>query len=78
MYPSTLSLVSAVGNDTDKLVLTLATSSITLFDGTGALPVNVTVEFTFYVDIDNIFIWVTLDSTLKTWLLYSTSNLMTE
>lgn len=72
MFPATMSLVTAVGNDTNKLVLTLATSSITLFDGTGALPVNVAVEFTLYADIDNIFIWVTLDSTLTAWRLYST------
>lgn len=74
MLPATMSLVSAVGNDTDKLVLTLATSSITLFDGTGALPVNVTVEYTFYGDIDNIFIWVTLDSTLTAWRLDSSTT----
>lgn len=67
MYPSSMSVAHATGNNTDRLVLTLRTQSLTLHDGTDPLQVNVTVEYTFYSDIDNVYIWVTLDSTLTAW-----------
>ena len=72
MLPDDVFLVSVFGNDTNKLVLTIETASISLFDETEPLPVDVTVEFTFYADIDNIYVWVTLDSTITAWRLDST------
>ena len=72
MLPDNMLLVSATGNETNKLVLTLSTSSISIFNETESLPVDVTVEFTLYADINNVYVWVTLDSTLTAWRLDST------
>jgi hypothetical protein len=63
-YPNTCEVLSIVGNNTEKMVITLTTSNVTNYDGSEPLPIRVTIEYTFYADISNFYVWVNLNSSI--------------
>jgi hypothetical protein len=70
-YPDSMFVARAVGNNSNKLVLTLIADRIVSVDELLSLPVNVSVEYTFYADVDNIYVWTTIDSAITSWRLSS-------
>ncbi len=67
--PSDMTIASVLGNNTGKITISLTTTTVVDYDtGANSIDVVVTIKYIVYADFDAIFIYVTIDSSIISWL----------